>query len=117
MHTVFDNLSNTVKIFANTEYFITMNGGYSILASYFGGKNIIFSKWCREVAEANVKSFWRWYPKLGGQAIRVARSEAELNKTIDWFFMKEIPTMNVLIRTSQRENYFQFCMDELYQHY
>ena len=25
-----------LKIFANTEYFITMNGGYSILSAYFG---------------------------------------------------------------------------------
>ena len=104
-----------LKVFANTEYFITMNGGYSILASYFGGKNIIFTKWCREVADLGVKSFWRWYPKFSGQSVRVARSEKDLLNKIDWFYIKEIPTMNVLIRTSQRENYFKFCIESVYR--
>jgi len=33
-----------LKIFANTSKFITLNGGGSILASFFGGTNIIYCK-------------------------------------------------------------------------
>jgi len=35
--------------FANCDRFLTMNGGGSILASYFGGQNIIYTKYCKEL--------------------------------------------------------------------
>ena len=49
---------NTVqlRVFAGCKRFITMNGAPSILASYFGGENIIYTKECREIT-AGVGSF------------------------------------------------------------
>lgn len=43
--TAFDMSYNEtqLKVMANCEMFVTMNGGTSILASYFGGKNIIYT--------------------------------------------------------------------------
>ena len=54
-----------LKVFANCEKYITMNGGYSILASLFSGTNIIYSKKGKvETREIRNGSFWRWYPSL-----------------------------------------------------
>ncbi len=102
-----------LRVFANCEHFITMNGGYSILSAFFGGKNIIFSKYCREIGEGE-NAFNRWYPKLGGQQVKVTRNYAELLRTIKYFYVDELPTVNILVRTNNRPNYFNQCMDSIY---
>ena len=99
-----------LKVFANCEYFITMNGGYSILSAMFGGKNIIYSKKCREL---QVKSFKRWYPKFAGQRTHVVNNYGQLLEAIDNHFIKEIPCVNILIRTCNRPNYFADCMQSI----
>ena len=107
-----------LRVFSNSEYFITMNGGYSILAAYFGGKNIIYTKkdgikHTREIGK-DVNSFVRWYPKLSGQQIKVVYKENSLYDTIKYFFVDEIPTVNILTRTCKRPNYFDDCMKSIY---
>lgn len=57
-----------LRVFAGANKFITMNGGYSILASYFGGENIIYSRQCQELRD-DVNSFHRWYYRMGGSTI------------------------------------------------
>lgn len=70
---------NTLQLmlFANCERFITMNGGYGILASYFGGTNLIYSRECMEIAP-KVDSFRRWYHRFGGSRIVVSDSTEQL---------------------------------------
>jgi hypothetical protein len=57
-----------LMVFANCDHFITMNGGYSVMASYFGGTNVIY---CKESKELNPKinSFNNWYHLFGGSKI------------------------------------------------
>lgn len=74
----------SMKVFANCDNFITMNGGYSILASYFGGTNIIYSKECREVEAED--AFNNWYHLFGNSKIIVTRTYdtliTEINKIL-----------------------------------
>lgn len=57
-------------IFAHCERFLTMNGGGSILASYFGGRNLIYTKYCRELQCGD----FGYYHLLGGSDICVVNS-------------------------------------------
>jgi len=69
-----------LKVFANCDKFITLNGGYSIMASYFGGTNIIY---CKEGSETRpeVDSFNNWYHLFGGSKIVLTRTyESLINK-------------------------------------
>jgi len=102
---------NTLQLtlFSKCEKFITMNGGYSILASYFGGVNIIYSKKCREI-EPKVNSFYRWYHKLGGSRIIHADSYYSLYRAVKMTMLESLPMVNILIRTSGRPNFFNECM-------
>jgi hypothetical protein len=56
---------NTLQLmlFANCNRFISVQGGGCILASYFGGMNIIYAKAGRELAAGTYKN---WYNKLSG---------------------------------------------------
>ncbi len=51
------------KLHSNCQHFISVQGGNSVLASYFGGTNIIFAKKGQELV---VNAFDRLYPKLSG---------------------------------------------------
>ncbi|TGD79629.1 hypothetical protein [Hymenobacter wooponensis] len=62
-------------VYANASAFISVHGGTATLASYFGGKNIIFSK--RGVEHA-LQEFTTIFPKLSGATIYHAKTEAEL---------------------------------------
>lgn len=99
-----------MKVFANCERYITMNGGYSIMASYFGGTNIIYSKpgqpQCREI---ELKSFYRWYPEFGNQRTVFVESYIKLYDKIKQLYVDELPCVNILIRTSGRPRFFQNC--------
>jgi hypothetical protein len=54
-----------LQIMSNCKNYITINGGFSILASYFGGINLIYSKYCREIKSHQ----FRWYRLFGGSQI------------------------------------------------
>lgn len=98
-----------LRLYAGCEKFISSNGGLGILASYFGGENIIFSKRCHEL-NPDINSFYGWYPRLSGATISVARSEPELLARIHGKWVDDLPLFNILIRTSGRPNYFHDCI-------
>lgn len=101
-----------LMLFAMCERFIAMNGGYSILASYFGGTNIIYSKECREI-EPHVNSFYRWYHKLGDSRIIHVDNYEALHETIDTVYVQEKPLVNILIRTHNRPKAFKECYESI----
>lgn len=99
-----------LRVFANCENFITMNGGYSILASMFSGTNIVYSKPGQPQAqEIDHKSFWRWYPNINNVRTIHAQSYEDLKKWVTSVYIDKDPTMNILVRT-HRPNYFRRCM-------
>jgi hypothetical protein len=86
-----------LKVFANCEHYITMNGGYSILASLFGGTNIIYSKKCNEL---NFNSFNRWYPNHSNQRTQYVENYNELKNKITDLYIKKLPLVNIIINMS-----------------
>jgi len=115
LHRKNPNLSfNTVQlmVMANCERFITMNGGYSILASYMGGVNLIYTRESRELLP-NVNSYYRWYHRFGGSRIEHANNYEDFENLIDTHFIRQLPTLNILIRTFNRPNYFRRCMESI----
>ena len=109
---VVDNDWNKTQlmIFANCEKFITMNGGYSILASYFGGTNIIYSKKCQEI---KVNSFNLWYHEFNKSRIVHVDNYEGLMDSIDDIYKKKNPTINILVRTSNRPLAFDICINSI----
>ena len=100
-----------LKVFSNCEHYITMNGGYSILASYFGGKNIIYSKkGSSQTKEIDIGSFQRWYGEFGDSQIVYVDNYKSLIKKVKDLYIEEKPTINILIRTAGRERYFNECI-------
>ena len=88
--------TNLMKVFANCEHYITMNGGYSIMASYFSGNNIIYTKPGKvQTKEINKKSFWRWYPNINGVRTLVTLSYDELLKKVKDIYIDKLPVANV----------------------
>lgn len=99
-----------LKVFANCEHYITMNGGYSILASLFSGTNIIYSKpGTVETREIRMKSFWRWYPNINNVRTLHVPSYEDLKRKVTSLYIREDPCVNILIRT-HRPNYLEQCM-------
>lgn len=70
-------------VYANCENFISVHGGASVLASYFGGKNLIYSK---QGAEHYFKCYEKLYPQLSGAKIFHAKNEDEIINYIKLFF-------------------------------
>lgn len=102
-----------LMVFANCKRFVTMNGGYSILASLFSGTNIIYSKPGKPQAkEIQYGSFWRWYPNLGNVRTLHVPSYEELKVKIQALYIDEKPCLNLLIRT-HRPNYLRQCMESV----
>lgn len=94
-----------LMVMANSERFITMNGGYSILASYMGGTNIIYSKKCHEL-KPRVNSFYRWYHRFGGSRILHVNNYEDLFSRVNDLFIKKSPVLNIVMRACQRPRYF-----------
>ncbi len=105
---------NTLQlmVMANCEAFITMNGGYSILASYMGGTNLIYSVECKELG-ANINSFYRWYHRFGGSRIIHIDSYDKLYESADYVLVKKKPLVNILLRTSKRPKFFEECIKSI----
>lgn len=109
---------NTLQLmlFANCQKFITMNGGHALLAAYFGGENLIMSKYgnpqAKELSEA-VNSFYRWYHEFSGQrCIHVANEEILIERINDMWIDCN-PVVNILVRTSKRPNFFKHCINSI----
>lgn len=103
-----------LRLFSNCTKYISSNGGQLILSAYFGGENIIFSKKCREL-ESNVNSFYRWYHKLGDGVFQHVNNYEDLIQLVDEKWVKKNPLINILIRTSERPNFFKNCINSIYQ--
>lgn len=105
---------NTVqmRVFAGCEKFITMNGFPSILASYFGGENIIYSKECRELG-SSVNSFFSWYQDFGGSHIRLVQDYASLLDAVRIAWVEERPLINILVRCHNRPKGLQRLIESV----
>jgi hypothetical protein len=75
-----------LMVYANSENFISTHGGTSILASYFGGMNIILSK---KGPEHIFNCFQILYPKLSGARILHAKTDNELQSLIKETFVAQ----------------------------
>lgn len=64
--------------FANCENFLTMNGGGGILASYFGGRNIIYSAFSKELTHGD----FSYYHLFGDSNIIPVTTYEEVLKVI-----------------------------------
>jgi hypothetical protein len=60
--------------FGSCEHYLTMNGGGSILASYFGGRNLIYSKQSKELISGD----FGYYHLFGGSEIKVVTTYADI---------------------------------------
>lgn len=109
---------NTLQLmlFANCSKFITLNGGHAILAAYFGGENIIMSKYgtpqAKEINE-RVNSYYRWYKDFSGQRVVHAAKENELIDRVKSMYVRKDPIINIIVRTSFRPNYFHDCINSI----
>lgn len=65
-----------MAVFAGCERFVSVQGGTSILSSYFGGANLILAKRGQELG---CKSY-SWYPRLGGCRVGLFCKEESLVK-------------------------------------
>lgn len=101
------------RIFANCQKYISSNGGQLILSAYFGGENIIFSKECNEL-NPEVNSFYGWYHKLGGGVFQHVNSYTDLLEMVKIKWIDNKPLVNILIRTSNRPEYFRDCINSIY---
>lgn len=68
-----------LMVYANAENFISTHGGTSVLASYFGGTNVILSK---QGPEHVFGCYEALYPKLSGANIFHAKTDDELKRLI-----------------------------------
>ena len=68
-----------LMVYANAENFISTHGGTSVLASYFEGTNVIFSK---QGPEHVFGCYEALYPKLSGARIFHAKTDDELKRLI-----------------------------------
>lgn len=66
-----------LMVYANAENFVSIHGGTSVLASYFGGTNIILSK---EGPEHSFGCFHKLYPKFSGARIYHAKTDEALKQ-------------------------------------
>lgn len=101
-----------LKLFANCEKFITMNGGHAILSAYFGGENIVMSKFDKIYAKEirpEVNSFYRFYHLFNKQRVTHVSNEFDLISRIKIQWVNDDPIVNILIRTSGRAEYFKQC--------
>jgi hypothetical protein len=60
--------------FGSCKHYLTMNGGGSILASYFGGRNLIYSKQSKELLSGD----FGYYKLFGGSEIQVVKTYDEI---------------------------------------
>ena len=64
-----------MKLFANCNHFVSVLGGSSYLASYFGGKNIVLG---REGWEVESNAFTNWFHEFSGAKVIPAATSTEL---------------------------------------
>lgn len=73
-----------MSLYANATNFISTQGGNSVIASYFGGTNIIFA---REGGELDNNSYKNWFPLLSGAKVIQVNNYADLVNTTKQEFL------------------------------
>jgi hypothetical protein len=73
-----------LRLFAGCERFVSVLGGSSYLASWFGGTNIVLAKRGWEVA---CGAYERWFDRFSGARVRRVRSERELLRAAEQEFL------------------------------
>ncbi|MGN7205936.1 hypothetical protein ACTHQF_16810 [Pedobacter sp. SAFR-022] len=68
-----------LMVYANASHFVSIHGGTSVLASYFGGINLILSK---QGPEHHFNCYNSLYPKLSKAKILHAKNEEDVRKYI-----------------------------------
>ncbi|HPF92793.1 MAG TPA: glycosyltransferase family A protein, partial [Tenuifilaceae bacterium] len=107
--------TSLLQVFANCEHYITMNGGYSILVSLFGGTNIIYSTkrgnyGCHEIEH---RSFARWYPNHADQRTVFVENYDALKEKVSAIYIEKLPTANILVRTAGRPRAFKIALQSI----
>ena len=78
-----------LNIFANTNHFISVQGGYSILCSYFKGTNIIYGAKSKKKTALDIiyKVYDRWYHRFSGTKIMYRSTYNALIDTVKTSFI------------------------------
>lgn len=81
-----------LKIFANTDHFISVQGGYAIVCSYFGGTNIIYGKrntedLTRSAPELELNAYENWYGFFSNAKIHYAGTYEALTECVKKSFL------------------------------
>lgn len=102
-----------LRVFANCNHFITMNGGYSILASLFGGTNIIYTnrQGAKRTNELLFNSFNRWYPNHSNQHVILATSYDQLKERVQTL-LEGVQRVGIIIRGNGMES-LRRCLDSV----
>jgi hypothetical protein len=69
-----------LRLFASCDRFVSVLGGSSYLASYFGGTNVVFARRGWEVA---CGAYHRWFHRFSGARVFATASPAELLRTVE----------------------------------
>ena len=72
-----------LAVYANCRHFISVQGGNSVLSSYFGGTNIVLLK---AGAEMPFHEYEHFYPRLSGAKIITCASDTELLASVSRIF-------------------------------
>ncbi len=73
-------------VYANADKFISIHGGTAMLASYFGGTNIILSK---KGPEHHFGCFTKFYPQFSGTTILHAKTDEEVKQYVQTHYLNQ----------------------------
>jgi hypothetical protein len=75
-----------LRLYASCERFVSVLGGGSYLASYFGGVNIVYAQagW-----EIDCGAYERWFDRFSGADVVAAGSPAELLRLVEERFLRD----------------------------
>jgi len=75
-----------LRLYAGCERFVSVLGGGSYLASYFGGVNIVYAQsgW-----EVDCGAYERWFDRFSGADVIAVGSPAELLRAVDEHFLRD----------------------------
>ncbi len=68
-----------LMVYANADKFLSIHGGTAILASYFGGTNVILS---RKGPEHHFRCYEKLYPQFSGATILHAKTDEEVRRFV-----------------------------------
>jgi hypothetical protein len=77
-----------LRLFAGCERFVSVLGGSSYLASYFGGRNVVFARRGWEVA---CGAYDRWFDRFSGARVTAASTPRELMAAVERELLGELP--------------------------